>query len=261
MESTRSSIGQQKNDIMSVSTAMGQMIESTNTVALNTASTATEIESTFEQCLQAKDGINETTDKIRYLASEVGAASSSADELSQSAKNVGGLMEGIQSIADQTNLLALNAAIEAARAGEHGRGFAVVADEVRNLSSRTQESAVEIHQSLSAMLTIIDHWINVMSKNKTEAEACVETAELSNQKIELVYEKMQHIAGLASEIATAAEQQSAVSLEINNHISEIHQSADGNLSQTDLVVEQMTELRSCAEDIANLANTFIPQGK
>ena len=261
MDLTRNCIAQQKQDISLVSTAMSQMIESTDSIARHTSTTAEDIEGTFEQCVQAKKGINETTDKIRHLAREVGAASSSADELSQSAKNVGALMDDIQSIADQTNLLALNAAIEAARAGEHGRGFAVVADEVRSLSSRTQASAIEIHQSLSEMLKTIEHWIKVMASTKAEAESCVGTAEQSNQKIELVYQKMQHIAELAAEIATAAEQQSAVSLEINQRIEDVHQGTEANWSQTEVVFAQMKSLKASVEGIANLAEAFSPKSR
>lgn len=119
---------------------------------------------------------------------KVEITSSSADQLTESANNVGNLMKDIQSIADQTNLLALNAAIEAARAGEHGRGFSVVAEEVINLSSRTQESA-----------------------------------ENSNEKIALVVGNIQEIVRVAAQIATTAEEQTAVSNEINQSLTGIQQ--------------------------------------
>lgn len=256
MDENRQVIAQQKNDIMQVSVSMKQMTQSTNEIASNIVSTADDVEDTFAQCKHARTGINDSTSKIRLLANEVEQASSSADKLSNSAKNVGNLMEDIQSIADQTNLLALNAAIEAARAGEHGRGFSVVAEEVRNLSSRTQESAVEIHQSLSAMLETIQDWVAIMAKNKVDAEDCVRTVENADQKIELVYEKIRHVADLSAQIATAAEEQSAVTVEVNSRIKQIHQASDSNLQQTELVNQQMTTLKQTAADISNLADTF-----
>ena len=257
MDDNRHVIAQQKDNIMQVSVSMKQMTQSTNEIARNIVSTADDVEDTFAQCEHARTGINESTSKIRHLANEVEQASSSADKLSEAAKNVGDLMEDIQSIADQTNLLALNAAIEAARAGEHGRGFSVVAEEVRNLSSRTQESAVEIHQSLSAMLETIKEWVSIMAKNKLDAEDCVKTVEHADQNIELVYDKIRHVADLSAQIATAAEEQSAVTLEVNNRIEQIHQASDSSWQQTELVNQQMITLKQTAADISSLADTFI----
>jgi methyl-accepting chemotaxis protein/aerotaxis receptor len=259
LTSTRTTLDRQKDEVEQLSVAMGQMRASTNDIASNTVTAAADLDSTFSQCEEAQQGIYQTTDKIRALAKEVEAASASADSLTNSAKGVGDLMEDIQSIADQTNLLALNAAIEAARAGEQGRGFAVVAEEVRNLSSRTQDSAKEIHERLSIMLSTIDKWVDLMAKNKTEAEFCVETAEASNEKIERVVASVQNVTDVANQIATAAEEQSVVSNEINNHITEVQDALEQTWSQTDVVAEQMQALEQSVEDIANVAKTFIPK--
>ena len=261
MNATRENLESQKSEIQQLSVSMNQMQASTNEIAANTVSAANDLDNTFSQCEEAQQGIYHTTDKIKQLAKEVEAASASADTLTESANSVGDLMADIQSIADQTNLLALNAAIEAARAGEHGRGFAVVADEVRSLSSRTQDSAKEIHNRLSAMLSTIDQWVGVMNSNKEAAEHCVETAEESNSRIEQVVEKVQSVTQIASQIATAAEQQNVVSKEINHNIEEIHHATDKTWSQTDIVAEQMQALEQSVEEIANLASTFVPKGK
>ncbi|PKI12608.1 methyl-accepting chemotaxis protein [Colwellia sp. 12G3] len=258
---TRTTLAQQKDDLEQLSTAMSQMQESTQDIAQNTVHVASELEVTFEHCEKSQQSIYETSDKISHLAKAVENASSSADSLTQSANNVGELMEDIQSIADQTNLLALNAAIEAARAGEHGRGFAVVADEVRNLSSRTQESAVKIHQRLTIMLNTIEQWVVLMNKNKDEAQFCVDSAQASHQQIDLVVEKMQNINQAATQIATAAEEQSCVSHEINSHLTDIAQNTESTWQQTDRVAEQMQELAKSVDDIADLASTFVPQKK
>jgi len=261
MNLTRQNLEQQKHEIQQLSVSMNQMQASTNEIAENTITASNDLDNTFIQCEEAQQGIYKTTDRIKHLAKEVENASASADSLTSSANSVGELMEDIQSIADQTNLLALNAAIEAARAGEHGRGFAVVADEVRNLSSRTQDSAKEIHQRLSVMLSTIEQWVELMNSNKDEADHCVEIAEASNKNIEKVVEKVQSVTHIASHIATAAEQQSTVSKEINNNIEEIHHATNKTWSQTDVVAEQMQALEQSVEEIANLASTFIPQKK
>ncbi len=255
---TRDTLQQQKNEVDQLSTAMSQMGESTTDIANNTVTAASELDKIYSQCEEAQAEIHTTTLKIKNLADEVEAASSSAEQLTESANNVGNLMEEIQSIADQTNLLALNAAIEAARAGEHGRGFAVVAEEVRNLSSRTQDSAEEIHQRLSVMLNTISQWVSMMEKNKLDAELCVKTAEYSNDKIALVVENVQEITAVAGQIATAAEEQTAVTNEVNNSINQIQSTIEQTWQQTDIVNEQMETLKSSVDDIANIASTFIP---
>jgi len=254
----RSNLDHQQQELTDVSTAMQQMLHATDEIVQNSLSTTEEINATFNLCQTAQSGINNTTSDIRRLATDVEQASSAADKLNTEAQNVGALMTDIQSIADQTNLLALNAAIEAARAGEQGRGFAVVADEVRNLSSRTQEAAVHIHTSLSAMLDTINDWLTMMNKNKENADNCVQQAEGSDLAIAVVYEKMQSLSQLSMQIATAAEEQSTVSNEINRHVLQIQQGSENNWQQTQVVSNQMTALKNDIDAISALANTFIP---
>ena len=259
LDESRETLVEQKNDVEQLNVAMVQMQASTTDIAQNTTTAASDLENTFEQCEQAQKNIYQTSDKIKNLAQAVESASSSADALTQSANSVGELMADIQSIADQTNLLALNAAIEAARAGEHGRGFAVVADEVRNLSSRTQHSAKEIHQRLTAMLTIIEEWVELMNKNKDEAGFCVQSAQASHNKIDEVVGRIKNISHAATLIATAAEEQSVVSQQITEHINDIGQTTEKTWTETDNVAHQMHILEKSVEGIANLANTFIPK--
>ncbi|MFT5807659.1 MAG: PAS domain S-box-containing protein [Moritella dasanensis] len=254
----RTNLLHQQQELTEVSAAMSQMLTSTDEIVRNSVETTDEINATFMLCETAQSGINTTTVEIKQLAREVEQASTAADKLNTEAQNVGSLMTNIQAIADQTNLLALNAAIEAARAGEQGRGFAVVADEVRTLSSRTQDTAKDIHTSLSTMLETINDWLIMMKKNKDNADLCVGQAEQSDQAIAIIHEKMQQLSQLSMQIATAAEEQSVVSNEINNHVIDIKQGSELNWQHTDTVVSQMDELKHDINAISNLANTFIP---
>ncbi|XQW85717.1 methyl-accepting chemotaxis protein [Thalassotalea piscium] len=258
IELTRGHLKHQNEKIELLSHAMEQMQASTTEIANSTVSAASDLDYTYQQCEEAKSGINNTTQKIKHLALAVENASASAGNLTDSANNVGELMEDIQSIADQTNLLALNAAIEAARAGEQGRGFAVVADEVRNLSSRTQDSAKQIHERLSIMLTTIEDWVNLMNQNKEEAEFCVTTADSSNTKITQVVEQLEKVNNAANKIATSAEEQSLISSEMKEHIQTVKETIEQTWSQTDVVAEQMATLEHTVDEIANVASTFIP---
>jgi methyl-accepting chemotaxis protein/aerotaxis receptor len=258
ISNTRENLTGQQSAIEQLGQAMREMQTTTTEISASVATAAGDLDETFSHCEEAQQGIFSTTDKIKALASDIDQASSSADSLTQSANNVSGLMEEIQSIADQTNLLALNAAIEAARAGEHGRGFAVVADEVRNLSSRTQDSAKKIHQRLSVMLETIDQWVALMLKNKDEAQLCVDIAESSNQKIADVVDRVQKVTDVANQIATATEQQSVTSTTINEHVEDVHQAIERTWAQTDAVTEEMTILSASIDDITNVASTFVP---
>ncbi len=259
MEASRYNIELQNQEMMQINVAINQMSTASLEIAQNTVTAAEEVNVTQEQCKQARGDIEQTAKHIRTLAKEVGEAAASADNLSQEARNIEGLMTDIQSIADQTNLLALNAAIEAARAGENGRGFAVVAEEVRNLSFRTQESSKQIQTSLMAMLETINNWAVLMEQNKDNANACVNAAEQSDQAIDTVYQKVEQIANLVTQIATAAEEQEVVTRDVSNNMLEINQASKQNWQQTEAVIEHMTMLHQRVEDIANLSNTFMPK--
>ncbi|MCW8884111.1 MAG: methyl-accepting chemotaxis protein [Motiliproteus sp.] len=258
MGEAQGTLDQQRDQVGNLSASMAQMNQACQQIAENTDATTEYIRGTEQHCGDARQHIEQTANQIKALSSDVEASASSADQLSEEAKKVGSLMQSIQEIADQTNLLALNAAIEAARAGEHGRGFAVVADEVRTLSFRTQETAQQVNTNLTGMLNTINHWAGRMKQNQQDAECCVETAELSDQAMTEVYSQIQQIGELAQGISHAANEQTAASERINQSLQGISEASEETWQKTDKVSAQMEVLHQSAEEITNLTATFMP---
>ena len=193
---------------------------------------------------------------MQQLASEVQGAASTADGLAVEAERIGAVMSEIQGIADQTNLLALNAAIEAARAGEHGRGFAVVADEVRALSSRTHNATEQIKQSIGEIQQTLLSWGKVMSHSRQQVEVCVDETRLSEQQLADISRMIDHIAQLSSQIATAATQQGVVAHEVQQSVEQIQDIANSNLGNIQIVADNSTALQQQAGKIADLNKSF-----
>ncbi|MFC6673905.1 methyl-accepting chemotaxis protein [Marinobacterium aestuariivivens] len=168
---------------------------------------------------------------MAQLADDVDRAADAMREVEQDSGSIGLVLDVIRNIADQTNLLALNAAIEAARAGEHGRGFAVVADEVRSLASRTQQSTEEIRQTIEKLQNGTQSAVLVMEQGQTRARGSVEQAGQAGEALAAIAAAIASISDMNTQIATASEQQSAVTEEINRNIHQISslstQSAEG----------------------------------
>jgi methyl-accepting chemotaxis protein len=222
-EETSHGIGQQQSGTDQVATAMHEMTATVQEVARNTTSAADAARQADSVAQSGASEVRQTVTAINALASEVGRAAQVIQKLSEDSKQIGVVLDVIRGVAEQTNLLALNAAIEAARAGEQGRGFAVVADEVRTLASRTQQSTQEIQEMIHRVQTGADDAVAVMLQGSKQAQASVDQAARAGGSLELIAEAVSRINDMNAQIASAAEEQTAVAEDINRNIVTISQ--------------------------------------
>ena len=191
--------------------------------------------------------VTQTKQAIGILAEEVEKATQVIHELETESDNIGSILDVIRDIADQTNLLALNAAIEAARAGEQGRGFAVVADEVRSLASRTQDSTQQIKAMIERLQSGANNAVTVMETGRTQAQLSVQQAMQAEDSLAVITKAVGTINEMNMQIASAAEEQSSVSAEINRNIHNINQvtedTSQGVKKSTELCGDVMEESR------------------
>ena len=206
--------------------AIEEMSATANDVARNGAETASFTQVTNNQTLESKAVVGQATDTVAQLVREVENTSANIAEIDRDTVNITQVLKVIGEIADQTNLLALNAAIEAARAGEQGRGFAVVADEVRALAARTQSSTAEIEQTLTKLREASNAAITAMDVTKITCLKTAETTERVASDLDNIGSSVNQINDLNTQIATAAEEQSSVSGEITRNMSAIREMAN-----------------------------------
>ncbi len=221
IDRAKRSMSAQQSETEQVATAINEMTTSVADVAQNTEGAAHAAEHASQSSNAGLAKMQETRVTIEALADEVERSAQKVSALAQHSQQIGGVIEVIRNIADQTNLLALNAAIEAARAGEQGRGFAVVADEVRTLASRTQNSTEEIRRIIQELQLATDAAVEQMKAGKLRAKECIDSADQASTSLDAINDGVEQIVGMNTQIASAAVQQHAVSEDINRNVTEI----------------------------------------
>ena len=256
VEQTQSGSQQQRQQTEQVATAVTEMTATIQEVASNANLAADSAQQADDNAKLGQNVVGETVSSINSLATEIETGVNVITKLSQDAESIGSVLDVIKGIAEQTNLLALNAAIEAARAGEQGRGFAVVADEVRTLASRTQESTTEIESMIEALQVQAHAAVNAITLGQEKAKTSVQNASNAGKALNEITDSVATISSMNIQIATASEQQSAVSEEINQNVVIISRVADENAHASNQLSESSQSLQQLTEELQQLVSQF-----
>lgn len=253
---TSQNLDEQNEELVQTSAAMNEISETINSVAQHATETAESTNHADDKASVGRDIVNQVNGSISHLASSIKETKTVITKLETETVNVEGILAVITAIAEQTNLLALNAAIEAARAGEQGRGFAVVADEVRTLASRTQESISEIQRLTSRLRTEASASVLAMEKDHSKA---LSTAQLSQQAEQSLLEISQGVTvvnDMNLQIVSAAEQQSIAAEQVNMSVHKIKDSSEENSGGTKQIAAAAEEIASLSQGLKTLIGQF-----
>jgi methyl-accepting chemotaxis protein len=243
-DSTRG-LHQQNNEIEQAATAVNQMTSAVEEVARNAVSTSEASSESNRTAQHGREQVRQTVDSISHLADDVTHTASEVEQLAGQVRDISKVLDVIRSIAEQTNLLALNAAIEAARAGEAGRGFAVVADEVRALAHRTQQSTREIEQMVSGIQQGTDKAVNAMQNSNSRARSTLDVAKAAGQALDEIAAAISQINERNLVIASASEEQAQVAREVDRNlvnIRDLSMQSSAGANQTSAASQELSRL-------------------
>ncbi|MBU2894154.1 methyl-accepting chemotaxis protein [Colwellia sp. D2M02] len=249
-------IEEQRNQVEQAASATTEMSSTSQSVLASANDALNEIKHADDEAERVKVISARNRQTIEQLANEVDSASQVINQLQQDSASIGSILDVIRGIAEQTNLLALNAAIEAARAGEQGRGFAVVADEVRTLASRTQESTSEIQTMIEALQNGATKAVTVMDTGKAKASDCVTQSEEADTALETITHAVHEAFDRSSQIATAAEEQSVVANEISENLESIVAIAEQTTEGSKQTATSSSEVARLAEELQHSVQEF-----
>ncbi|MBT0585231.1 methyl-accepting chemotaxis protein [Alteromonas oceanisediminis] len=253
---TTASIQDQKSQIAQVATATTEMHSTSQLVTQSAEDTLAQIRHADSEAQNVRSISLENKRTIEVLASDVQEAADVINKLHQDSASIGGILDVIRGVADQTNLLALNAAIEAARAGEQGRGFAVVADEVRTLASRTQESTQEINAMIEVLQAGAEKAVAVMNQGKEQTSVCVEQTDKATKALDLISDAVHKAHDVSSQIEQSAREQNVVSQEISERLESIVGIAEETTIGAQQTSESSHEVARLAEELQQSIQQF-----
>lgn len=239
----------QESETISLAAAMNEMVATVQEVARSASLAADSTKQTEAEAVQGRRMVEQTMQEIADLTGDLSQARAVVEKLAKDSHDIGTVLDVINGVAEQTNLLALNAAIEAARAGEHGRGFAVVADEVRSLAQRTQRSTQEIHAIIERLQSGATTAVERMARNAEKAQSTMDQAARAGESLGAITVAVSTINDMNLQIATAAEEQTATAEEINRSVNGIRDTASSAGQTVTQTRAASTELRLLAQEL------------
>jgi len=253
---TSRGIQEQQSQTEQLATAMNEMAATVQEVAQHAVEAAGAAATANEESSQGRRVVNEAVNSINALAEAIGRAADAIQRVEADSERIGTVLDVIRGIAEQTNLLALNAAIEAARAGEQGRGFAVVADEVRTLAGRTQESTQEIQTMIESLQAGSKEAVQLMEQGSEQTQSSVAQTTTAGNALRAIADEVERINDMNTQIASAAEEQSTVAEEINRNVATISQVTDESAQGAEQNARASEDLSSLASDLQQMVARF-----